>query len=394
MALRLEDFQVAAEAHPGASRLVLKKTEGEKISLEPQQSSLSGRVIKWMKGSEGSEKNKAIVEAFKEAIRTDIRIDNHAQLLNDFKKHLTECQKKGLSAYDIKRVLDGLILLPSATLIDSPEVGIPLTEQEDWAEDALEDMIDFSRAELEIQNFIQSTLSGRTASLANVEAFIAENKDRPPMAEKISINDQQVMAPPVTSEPIQARSLLHEQNIQQYQGRPYIVAEASSAASASSAPAARAQLISNFDRCAEEAYQKANRPVPKLLTTEEVNIEQREIALDQARDLFRARRNAVPESAQESSSGIQAASSIESQPAPIIKQTASSKSWFSIFKINIKFSKLSSFFSYRPSKQKMQPMTGNMVEIAPSDKKSSSIFQRFRFSNPFWAHATPPAPIP
>jgi len=223
--LTLADFQQAAEAHPEASRFVLKK-EGGTTSIVPHTGSFFGSLIRWITGKE-SVKNRAFVEAFKQAWKQEegapINWSSHSSTPNE-----QTLVKKGMGAHHI-RMMPHIIAVP---ITSEPVNAVPLTRDEEDAQTILLAQNTYTRANpifnaispLFTRDYlreIQSTLNSKTP-LKEVTA--ETNAPLPLMAEKVTLNQKlisQKNIPIVEGQPlIDQRSLESSREVRSDIARP------------------------------------------------------------------------------------------------------------------------------------------------------------------------------
>ena len=162
--LTLKNFQEAAEAHPEASRFILKK-EGGITSIVPHTGSFYGTTIRTPSTEEIIE-NREMIDAFKAAARKE-----SVQLNRSFpNQQEQQLLTNGLGAHVIKEVITNMRRVPQATLVEEAlEVvrAIPLSEAELQAEDIfLAEAMNIPITATD-RTWAQSTL-GRTTALPEV----------------------------------------------------------------------------------------------------------------------------------------------------------------------------------------------------------------------------------
>ncbi len=296
----LDDFTAIGNSlRPADSnvRLVIRRQEDGRVSIQPQAPTLFGRTIKAITGSQESKKNREIIEALRQAIRDDMRIQpgetREQEVLSHIDDYLDGCKTSGLKGRDIGYVLHQYSRIKPAERIDNIPIAQSLTEDEDLAEDILSSAGSIDNPSLPAisRSYVQATLPGRSAPLTEVEArpfsvlTEEEKQDIPTAAEEVTIAGKRVVPPPVVSDPIKARPLLfeHNQNVEIVGGRGFIVQPSSHDQVSNGNPTAEARPMGTFEQNRERIYEESHRwdsnsrnRFAKIINQEELNAIRRE----------------------------------------------------------------------------------------------------------------------
>src|SRR3990167_7381208 len=189
--LTLSDFLQAAEAHPEASRFILKK-EGRTTSIVPHTGSFYGKSMRTLTSRE-STKNRDILEAFKAAVREAIQnTDIHWSFPNEEEQILL---KNGFGASSIANVLKTIPKLTTALPVPTPPIATPLGPDEMYAQDILlaQDQLSREAPGSHIDHgqltWAQSTLKRKTPLK---EIFEDKNTPLIPMATTVVVNREPI----------------------------------------------------------------------------------------------------------------------------------------------------------------------------------------------------------
>ena len=216
--LTLHDFEAAAQAHPEATRFVLKKEEG-KISIVPHTGSFLGTLIRWITGKE-SVKNRAFLEAFKQAWQQD---DNTPINWSSFHSPAREHQlsNKGIGAHyitdlSVSKEASPVVVNPMmppaiARPVDTkPITAVKLTRNEEIAQNTLVTLNECGLTDTfsarNVQRRAQTTLKSKTPLkevTAEISPLMAEIS--PLMAEAVTLDKKSIsqkIIPVVEAKPL------------------------------------------------------------------------------------------------------------------------------------------------------------------------------------------------